>query len=154
VTTHPNAEWTMQQFRECLTGEGRYRFVIHDRDAIYSKDVDLLLKASGLEILKTPAQSPQANAFCERLIGTIRRECLDFIIPLSGSHVLTILKSWVIHYNRGRPHSSLGPGIREGVTLASINSEGRHHIPRGHRGTAKPVLGRLHHEYGLEKIAA
>jgi putative transposase len=70
ATTHPNAEWTMLQFRECLIGEERYRFVIHDRDAIYSKDVDLLLKATGLQILKTPAQSPQANAFCERLIGT------------------------------------------------------------------------------------
>ena len=53
----------MQQFRECLTGEERYRFVIHDRDAIYSKDVDLLLKTTGLQILKTRAQSPQANAF-------------------------------------------------------------------------------------------
>jgi transposase InsO family protein len=107
VTTHPNAEWTMQQFRECLIGEERYRFVIHDRDAIYAEDVDLLLKTTGLQILKTPAQSPQANAFCERLVGTIRRECLDFMIPLSGSHVRTILKSWVVHYNRGRPHSSL-----------------------------------------------
>jgi hypothetical protein len=58
------------QFRECLIGEERYRLVIHDRDAIYSKDVDLLVKTTGLQILKTPAQSPQANAFCERLIGT------------------------------------------------------------------------------------
>jgi putative transposase len=154
VTTHPNAEWTMQQFRECLTGQERYRFVIHDRDAIYSKDVDLLLKTTGLQILKTPAQSPQANAFCERLIGTIRRECLDFMIPLSGSHVRRILKSWVVHYNRGRPHSSLGPGIPEGVTSASISCEGRHHIPPGYRVIDKPVLGGLHHEYGLENIAA
>jgi putative transposase len=92
VTSHPNAEWTIQQFRECLTGEERYRCVIHDRDAIYSEDVDLLLKATGLAILKTPAHSPQANVFSKRLIGTIRRECLDFIIPLSGSHVRTILK--------------------------------------------------------------
>jgi putative transposase len=63
VTTHPNAEWTMQQFRECLTGEERYQFVIHDRDAIYSKEVDLLLKTTGLQILKTPAQSPQGKAY-------------------------------------------------------------------------------------------
>jgi putative transposase len=63
VTTHPNAEWTMQQFRECLNGEERYQFVIHDRDAIYSKEVDLLLKTTGLQILKTPAQSPQGKAY-------------------------------------------------------------------------------------------
>ena len=133
--------------------EERYRFVIHDRDAIYSKDVDLVLKATGLQILETPAQSPQANAFCERLIGTIRRESLDFMSPLSGSHVRRILKSWVVHYNRGRPHSSLGPGIQEGVTSASISCEGRHHIPPGYRVLDQPVLGGLHHEYGLENIA-
>src|SRR4029450_3752683 len=66
VTKHPNAEWTMLQFRECLTGEERYRFVIHDRDAIYSKDVDLVLKTTGLQILQTPAQSPQANTSLSR----------------------------------------------------------------------------------------
>jgi transposase InsO family protein len=54
---------------------------------------------------------PQANAFCERLIGTIRRECLDFLIPLGERHLRRILKEWVTHYNQGRPHSSLGPGI-------------------------------------------
>ena len=64
VITHPNTEWTMQQLRECLTAEERYRFVIHDRDAIYSKDMDLLLKTTGLQIENT-AQSPQANGLEE-----------------------------------------------------------------------------------------
>ena len=73
----------MQQFRECLTGEERYRFVIHDRDAIYSKDVDLLLKTTGLQVLKTPAQSPQANAYCERLIGS-------FVVLNKSSIMLSI----------------------------------------------------------------
>jgi hypothetical protein len=63
----PNAEWTIQQFRECLTEKERYRFVIHDRDAICSKDVDLLLKMTGLQILKTPTQSPQAKAYASSL---------------------------------------------------------------------------------------
>jgi putative transposase len=133
----------MLQFRECLTGEERYRFVIHDRDAIYSKEVDFLLKTTGLQILKTPAQSPQANSFCERLIGTIRLHNSARWISCANDH-----------YNRGRPHSSLGPGIPEGVTSGSISSEGRHHIPRGHRVIAKPVLGGLHHEYELENVAA
>jgi len=64
----------------------------------------------GLLILKTPFRAPQANAFCERLVGTFRRECLDYLIPLNERHLRRILKEWVAHYNRGRPHSTLGPG--------------------------------------------
>ena len=67
----------------------------------------------GLSILKTPFRAPQANAFCERLVGSIRRECLDFLIPLNERHLRGILTDWVAHYNKGRPHSALGPGIPE-----------------------------------------
>jgi putative transposase len=111
VTTHPTAVWTLQQFREVITGEQAQRFLIHDRDSIYSSDFDSALKAMGLRILKTPFQAPQANAFCERLIGTVRRECLDFLIPLNERHLRGILREWVTHYNQGRPDSRLGPGI-------------------------------------------
>src|SRR5262249_18271136 len=62
------------------------------------------LAAMGLTILKTPVRSPQANAFCERVIGTIRRECLDWMILLNESHLRRALSQWVAHYNRGRPH--------------------------------------------------
>ena len=55
----------------------------------------------GLSILKTPFRTPQANAFCERLVGSIRRECLDFLIPLNERHLRGILKEWVAHYNKG-----------------------------------------------------
>jgi hypothetical protein len=60
--------------------------LIHDRDSIYSKDLDASVKALGLVVLKTPYKSPQANSFCERLIGTARRECLDFTIPFNEAH--------------------------------------------------------------------
>jgi hypothetical protein len=108
----------------------------------------------GLSILKTPFHAPQANAFCERLIGSIRRECLDFLIPLNQGHLRQILKEWVAHYNRGRPHSSLGPGIPEpsaGIPAPQISG---HRIRCGHRVVGGPVLGGLHHEYRLEKVAA
>ena len=101
VTRHPTADWTRQQFRECVTGDE------DDRDSIYSKELDTSLKALGLIVLKTPYKSPQANSFCERLIGTARRECLDFMVPISEAHIGQTLKSWVAHYNRQRPHSSL-----------------------------------------------
>ena len=71
------------------------RFVIHDRDSIYSEGVDGTLAAMGLTVLKTPVRAPQANAFCERLVGTIRRECLDFMIPLNERHLRTVLDEWV-----------------------------------------------------------
>jgi len=81
VTAHPTGDWTGHQFRMIVSDDEGYRFVIRDRDTIYSDGVDRTLEAMGLEVLKTPARVPQANAFCERVIGTIRRECLDYVIP-------------------------------------------------------------------------
>jgi hypothetical protein len=82
-----------------IGGEG-YKFIIHDRDNIYSREVDSSLRTLGLRVLKTPYRSPQANAFCERLIGSARRECLDFMIPINEGHVRWIMKQWTTHYNR------------------------------------------------------
>jgi transposase InsO family protein len=98
VTNHPTAAWTLQQFREVITGEQPDRFILHDRDSIYSSELDSSLQSMGLKVLKAPYRAPQANAFCERLVGTIRRECLDFVIPLNDRHVQRILKEWVAHY--------------------------------------------------------
>jgi len=78
TTEHPTADWTAQQFRMTISGDPLYRYVIHDRDSIYSEGVDRTLAAMGLTVLRTPVRVPQANAFCERLVGTVRRECLDF----------------------------------------------------------------------------
>jgi putative transposase len=83
---------------------GSYAFIIHDRDSIFSAELDKSLNSFGLKVLRTPVQSPKANAYCERLMGTIRRECLNYMIPLSEKHLRKILREWVSHYNRGRPH--------------------------------------------------
>ena len=137
-----------------MSAFGRRIPVIHDRDSIYSEGVDRTIRAMGLTVLKSPVRSPQANAFCERLIGTIRRECLDWMIPLNERHLRHVLGQWVVHYNRGRPHASLGPGIPDG----SVNSVGPisrgDRIPDGYRVVAESVLGGLHHEYRLEPLAA
>ena len=154
VTDHPTADWTLQQFREVTMEEQSHRFVIHDRDSIYSPQLDSALKAMGLRVLKTPFQAPQANAFCERVIGTIRRECLDFLIPLNERHLRGLLKEWVAHYNRGRPHSSLGPGIPDPESCYERVNPCGHDIPIDYRVVSKAILGGLHHEYRLEKAAA
>jgi len=151
VTEHPTAEWTAQQFRMVTSGDDTHRFLIHDHDSIYSEAFDGTIEAMGLTILKTPIRAPQANAFCERLIGTIRRECLDWVIPMGEEHLRSSLREWVTHYNGGRPHASLGPGVPDGAALAPVSTERR--IPDGHRVVAKPILGGLHHEYRLERAA-
>ena len=121
---------------------------------MYSEGVDRTLEAMGLTVIKTPVRAPQANAFCEPVIGTIRRECLDFMIPVSERHVRAILREWVGHYNRGRPHASLGPCIPEGSigATAVAESHGRS-VPAGCRVAATPILSGLHHEYRLERRA-
>jgi putative transposase len=155
VTAHPTAEWTLQQFREAIPSDHSYRFVIHDRDSIFAAEVDGQLKAFGLRVLRTPTRAPQANAYCERLVGTVRRECLDFMIPLGERQLGSILAEWVTHYNQGRPHASLGPGIPERAEISlSPQPHGRHISAKDCKVAARAILGGLHHEYRWERIAA
>ena len=155
VTAHPTAAWTLQQFREAIPSDHGYGFLIHDRDSIFSAEVDGQLQAFGLKIVRTPVQAPRANAYCERLMGTIRREWLDFLIPLNEKHLRRELREWVTHYNSGRPHSSLGPGIPNSPESPQRCPRiHRHELPAACRIRIKDVLGGLHHEYSLEEVAA
>jgi transposase InsO family protein len=154
VTSHPTAAWTLQQFREVIAEEHPYRFVLHDRDSIYSPWLDSAVTAMGVHVLRTSVHAPTANAFCERLLGSLRRECLDFLIPFGEEHLRRILRAWKMHYTRGRPHASLGPGLPEsppGLPAPPITG---HRLPRDARVVARSILGGLHHEYGLERLAA
>ena len=147
VTDHPTADWTVQQFRMVVPGDQTHRFVIHNRDTIYSEGVDRSLEAMGLAVLKTPVRVPQANAFCERLIGAIQRECLDCVIALSERHLRAVLQEWVVHYNRGRPHASLWPGIPDRSANDAISELPGHRLPIGYRVATTAILGGLHHHY-------
>jgi putative transposase len=155
VTAHPTAHWTLQQLREAIPADHSYRFLIHDRDSIYSAELDQRVRHLGLRVLKTPPQTPQANVLCERLLGTLRRECLDFVMPLTENHLRGLLREWVHHYNAGRPHMSLGPGIRQPSAVLPVTpQEHRHHIPKHLQVVGHPILGSLHHEYGLVQRVA
>src|SRR5215475_3683993 len=154
VTAHPTSEWTLQQLREALPGDHPYRFVIHDRDSIFSADVDKSLTNLGVRVLRTPVRAPKANAVCERLGGSLRRECLDFLLPFNERHLQMTIRDWAIHYNRGRPHSALGPGLPEPNQREVPASDHRHKMPSGYRVVKTSVLGGLHHEYRLVKEAA
>jgi putative transposase len=87
-------------------------------------------------------------------VGTLRRQCLDFLIPINERHLRRILKEFTVHYNRGRPHSALGSGIPEPNQDRVPASGHRHKLASGYRVTSTSVLGGLHHEYRLEKEAA
>ena len=144
----------MQQLREALPVDHTYRFLLHDRDSIFSQQLDQSIRHLGLRVLKTPPQSPQANALCERLIGTLRQECLDFLIPLTENHLRRLLKEWVPHYNTGRPHMSLGPGIPQPSASLPVPLQAhRHWLPPHLQVVAQPILGGLHHDYRLEEKA-
>jgi putative transposase len=155
ATAHPTAAWTLQQLREALASDHAYRFSIHDRDAIFSSDFDASVAGLGLADIKTPVRSPKANSRCERLIGTLRRECLDWIIPLTEQHLRKTLLLWLAHYNRGRPHSSLGPGLPDPPPKSFVRMQRqRHRFDQPSRIVAHSVLNGLHHEYGLLPRAA
>ncbi len=155
VTAHPTAAWTQQQLRETIPSDHRDRFLIHDRDAIFSQAFDRSIRHLGLRVLKTPPQTPQANAICERVLGTLRRECLDFMIPLTATHLQGILKEWVPHYNAGRPHMALGPGFPQPPSSLPVPLQRhRHRLPEHLHVISHTILGGLHQEYWLkEKVA-
>jgi transposase InsO family protein len=135
VTAHPTADWTLQQFREAIPSDHGYQFLIHDRDSIFSRQLDQQLKSDfDLKVLRTPVRAPTANPYCERLVGTVRRECLDFMIPLNERHLGMTLCPWVAHYNKGRLHSSLGPGIPEKYSDSPLTG------PKNHRRRLNEIV--------------
>ena len=126
-----------------------HRYLIHDRDSILARSLDDSISNLGLTVLKSPPHSPQANAICERLIGRIRRECLDWLIPLSVTHLRSLLKEVAIHYNAARPHMTLGPGVRDSPvgTVRCADNTSRHCLGAHTAMCTRSVLGCLHHEY-------
>ncbi len=95
-----------------------------------------------------------ANAYAERLIGSLRRECLDFLIPFGEEHLPRTLRAWRLHYNSGRSHFHLGPGLPEPAPGLPAPVLAGQRLPSDSRVVARSILGGLHHEYGLEKLAA
>ena len=153
VTDHPTANWTLQQLREAMPSDHPYQYLLHDRDNIFSADLDASIKRFGLRVLKTPYRSPMANSFCERVIGSLRRECLDFLIPLTKGHLRRVVQDWSTYYNTARAHMSLGPGSPPEALSVALR-EHRHQLPQNQQVWARPVLGGLHHDYVLVPVPA
>lgn len=139
VTAHPTAEWTGQQLVEALGPDAPdVRYLVRDRDSIFGEEFQRKAKALGLSEVVTPKASPWCNSYCERVNGTLRRECTDHIIALGERHLSRVIREYVEYYNRGRCHQSLDgdapvPRRRWSVGDGSVQ--------------ATPVLGGLHHVY-------
>jgi putative transposase len=112
VTAHPSGEWVAQQARNLLMAlvdrVGQFRFLVRDRDAKFTAAFDAVFVAEAIEVLRTPVRAPQANAYAERWVGTVRREVLDRMLILGYWQLRSVLAEYVDHYNGHRPHRALG----------------------------------------------
>jgi putative transposase len=149
ITANPDGAWTTQAARNFLMDLGQratsIKFLIRDRAGQFTASFDALFTADGIRILASPPQAPRANAICERMIGTLRREVLDRVLIVNEHHLRRVLTEYLRHYNTARPHRSLGQlapaqadtGPPEPVNLAE------------HRIRRQQVLGGLTHEYQM-----
>jgi transposase InsO family protein len=127
VTSNPHGAWVTQQARNLFlaTADGgqRLRFVLRDRDAKFCRGFDDVFRAEGAEVLVTPVQAPNAGAYAERWIRTVRAECLDWLLIISRGHLEQALRIYVEHSNRHRPHRGLG--LEPPVPSAGLTRSGR-----------------------------
>jgi transposase InsO family protein len=136
VTAHPTAAWVWRQLVEATAWGRRPKHLIRDRDRVFGGAFRDRAKALGIDTVLTPVRAPRANAVAERAIGTLRRECLDHILPLNEAHLRTILAGFADYYNSERPHRTLR---LETPRPASRSPTGAVLV--------RPVLGGLHHAY-------
>ncbi len=135
VTAHPTADWTARQLLEAFPDQVP-RLLLHDRDAIYGWEFKRTVKALGIRQIRSAPRSPWQNPFVERVIGSIRRECTDHIIPFGRRHLLRTVREYVEYYNSSRPHQSID---RNSPIARSVELFGE--------VQATQVLGGLHHRY-------
>lgn len=120
------------------------RFLLRDRDTKYTRSIDAAFAADDMEILLSPPQAPKANAICERIVGTLRRELLDRMLIYNEAHARAVLAEYLRHYNGHRPHQSrqqLSPDSAEPATPATVTNLQAHRIRR------QRLLGGLINQY-------
>ena len=137
VTGHPTAEWVAQQLREAFPWNEAPRYLVHDRDSAFSAWATTAA-AIGMEEIVTAPRSPWQNAYAERLIGSIRRECLDHIIIINERGLRRVLAAYVEYYSKARTHLALNQDAPVSRPVAT---------PSDGEIVAVPCLGGLHHRY-------
>jgi transposase InsO family protein len=145
ATVNPDSAWVAQQARNLAMAlqeeERTMKFLIHDRDTKFSGPFNEVFRSEGLKIVLTPIRAPNANAVCERWVGTVRAECLDWILILGRRHLERVLRTYIDHYNEARPHRGLALQTPTGnPSLAAADL-------RAADVRRRDVLGGLIHEY-------
>jgi putative transposase len=147
VTRHPSGPWVAQQARNLVMDLGEraasVRFLIRDRDAKFTAAFDSVFTDIGARVIKTPVRAPRANAFAERFVGTVRRECLDHLLIVSERHLCGVLTDWQAHYNDHRPHQ----GPHQGRHQQAPNDRPDRVVDLTTAIHRRPVLGGLINEY-------
>jgi transposase InsO family protein len=152
VTAHPNGPWVTQQARnvagDLADAQVEPRFLVRDRDTKYVASLDEVFRSESAQILRTPFRAPNANAYAERFVRTVRCECLDHLLVVSAGHLARILRSYSHHYNGHRPHQGLAQEIpaTQSPRLASTSPLVDAHARRIRR---RDRLGGLIHEYEI-----
>jgi transposase InsO family protein len=141
VTRHPTDVWVSQQLREATPFGQAPKYLIHDNDNKFGPLFARVASTSGIKVLKTPIRAPRANAYCERFLGGVRRECLDHLLILYEQQLRSVLHTYVAYFNRSRPHQGLQQQVP--VLLGSAPPTGARDGPI----VAVPILGGLHHDY-------
>jgi len=154
ITANPDGAWTTQAARNLLMDLGRraasVKFLIRDRAGQFTSSFDAVFTAEGIRILPIPPQAPRANAICERMIGTLRRELLDRLLIVNEHHLRQVLTEYLRHYNTARPHRALGQ-----LTPAQADSQPPEPVNLAdHRIRRKRVLGGLTCEYYIAALPA
>jgi transposase InsO family protein len=139
VTAHPSAQWTAQQIVEAFAFDTAPRYLLRDRDSIYGDTVQRRIRSLAIEEVITAPRSPWQNPFVERVIGSIRRDCLDHVIVLNERHLRRILREYFSYYHSCRTHLSLNKDPPEPRTVEP---------PALGNVIALPRVGGLHHRYG------
>src|ERR1017187_4234097 len=148
ITANPDGAWTTQAARNVLMDLGQratsVKFLIRDRAGQFTGSFDAVFTAAGIRILTSPPQAPRANAICERMIGTLRREVFDRLLIVNEHHLRQVLTEYLLHYNTARPHRSLGQlAPAQAPTRPPEINLAEHRIRR------KQVLGGVTHEYQI-----
>jgi hypothetical protein len=148
LTENPHSAWTAQQARNFVFSlpdrERPLECLIRDNDGKFTRAFDTVFNAEGVRVIRTPVRSPKANAVAERFLGTVRRECLDWLLIANRRHLQHVLHEFVDHCNRHRPHRALGPAPPEPRQPAQPVSTPPASAVRRH-----DRLGRLIHEYSI-----